>query len=74
MSVVTLAITGSTSPQGAKSTTAQTIVVESDKFVIFPADTNTTSIVYVNGWKFLVAAEVAELASLMSSLDGSAYT
>jgi len=74
MSKLILAVTKSIAPSGQTVTEDKTVVVESDKFVILPLDSNTRALVLVNGWQFEVDAEVAELATAMSATDASAYT
>lgn len=74
MSVLILAVTKTTAPGGPSVVEDKTVVVESDKFTILPIDSDTRSLVIVNGYQFEVDAEVAELASAMNAVDASAYT
>lgn len=74
MSKLILAITKQVNPQGMSDSTAKTIVVESDKILVFPQEGNTKALIVANGYKFYVDAEVAEIAAAMSAIDASAYT
>lgn len=74
MSKLILAVTKTTAPGGPSVTENRTIVLESDKILVFPLDNDTRSLVIANGYQFEVDAEVAELGSAMSATDASAYT
>lgn len=74
MSKLILAVTSSRPPGGPKVTLAQTIVLESDKIMVFPLEENTRSLIKANGWEFEVAAEVSEIGAAMSAVDASSYT
>lgn len=74
MSKLIVATTASKAPGSPWQTKTQTVVIESDKIMVFPENENTTSLIKANGWEFRAAGEVAEFGAAMSAVDASTYT
>ena len=74
MSKLIVATTASKAPGRQWITKSETIVIESDKILVFPENDNTTSLIKANGWEWRAAGEVAEFGAAMSAVDASAYT
>lgn len=74
MPTITLATTSQKAPGSLKIAKDETIVVSSDKILVFPREDGASSLVMANGWEFEVDAEVAEIATALDSTDASSYT